>query len=258
MTARQVECHYCGNVVDADKCTSETIEVATGRSGGSWSFGVRWGIFGRIGKTSGKGIRYNTGKKHYKNEVVYTCAACTAKDEKRRLRRKLGWAIAITIAVLLAKCDAWNKSPIAVNNDVPAIEHAGPPPANVAVQSAQKKRVESPLANVAALASENATKNATPEVLAEEWVKCQAARNWECAEEKARILLRLQPNDVEVQNLGRRTALSKSLHSCIANQTSACIESVGGELLAIEPTNEELGRLLAKISLDRGQSTHPK
>ena len=241
-------------MVDADKCTSETIEVATGRSGGSWSFGVRWGIFGKIGKTSGKGIRYNTGRKHYKNETVYTCPACIAEDERRRARKKWGWAIAITIVVLLSVFDSRNKTETAVTTNVPAKERPGQPVASGALLSSQDPRVTSPTVSVAVRANDTAVSNVTPEVVAEEWAKCQAARNWDCAEEKARVLRRLQPNNVDVQNLGRRTALSKSLHGCIVSQDRACIDSVGGDLLAIEPANEELRKLLGKNSVDRGQS----
>ncbi len=251
MTVHQVECHCCGDIVDADKCTAETIEVATGRAGGSWSFGLRWGIFGKIGKTSGKGIRYNTGRKYFKNETVYTCPNCIALRERKKSRRRLVWLTLFTITVVAGMLSPKDKVDTASANLVPARN-------NLQHDTAKSVQPTYPTNRVASLNAESvmnnrdkASNSVTPEVVAEEWAKCQAVRDWTCAEEKARILLMLQPNDLDVQKLGQRTALSKSLHGCIASQDLVCIETEGNKLLAIEPTNVWLKDMLIKISQKR-------
>ena len=253
MTSHQVECHSCGNVVDANICTSETIEVATGRSGGSWSFGLRWGIFGRIGKTSGKGIRYNTGKKFFKNETIYTCPNCATLQERYKSRRRLVWLALISITAVAVILSPKEKGETATTNVAPARNNIEHDTAKSGQPISPNKRVPLSTTKVVMNNREIDSINVTPEVVAEEWSKCQAARDWACAEEKARALLKLYPDNLGVQTLGQRTALAKSIHGCIAVQDLTCVETDGKKLLAIEPANDGLRKLLAKISLERDQ-----
>lgn len=108
----------------------------------------------------------------------------------------------------------------------------------------------------AAQSGHSSSNNGAPEVIADEWAKCQIAHDWSCAEEKARILIKLLPNDVQVQNLGRRTALAQSIYRCGAVKDLACIEKDGYKLLELEPANDELRNLVIKVSQKRLQSPH--
>jgi hypothetical protein len=81
----QVQCFRCGKFVEAEGCQTETVEVETGRSGGSWSVGGSnrngsWFSKGVLGKgtrkSGGLNLRYNSGRKYYKKEQVYICPEC--------------------------------------------------------------------------------------------------------------------------------------------------------------------------------------
>lgn len=110
----QVECHYCGQFVDADATTRRKIEDEVGRIGGAISFGGRSGT-GTSSSTNRSGSRLNSGtgsrrsagtiwrfsggRKIYKKITVRICQDCLAAEAETRKRiRKI---IAAVIVLLL-------------------------------------------------------------------------------------------------------------------------------------------------------------
>jgi len=80
-----VEYHYCGEIKTAKGARPITVEVEAGRTGESWSLGGRsmlgnWNSSGMAGSgnraSKGLGIRYNSGRKYYKQVRTYICADC--------------------------------------------------------------------------------------------------------------------------------------------------------------------------------------
>lgn len=109
----QVECYKCEQLVNSDQCQKRTIEIESGRSGGSWSIGGsrRGGNWNSNGimkkgtrKSGGVNVRYNAGRTYYKKVDVYVCKDCLTKEtEEAEQRSKEFWSsigVLITISFI--------------------------------------------------------------------------------------------------------------------------------------------------------------
>ncbi len=261
MTTGLVECHYCGKAVAAELCTAQTIEVKSGRSGGSWSFGLSSGQFGRIGKTSRNSLRYNTGRKSYRYEPVDVCPACI--EEQARLqdekdKRNILVAKGVAVVVVLLLIFGWVSSRSNGNSFVSNKDSmSGVVNSPITISNQPIPQTSSPVSTISATNDSTSKMNSNGvslETIAAEWAKCQASMDWSCAEAKARILAARLPGDVQAQNLEKRTALAKSIHRCTAAHDLSCVESDGNKLLELEPSNDALKTLVAKVTQDRLQT----
>lgn len=88
-----VECYYCNEIKTAKGARAISVEVESGRSGGSVSFGGRstagsWMSSGLMGggkrSSSGSGIRFNSGRKYYKQVKTYICADCISANADKK------------------------------------------------------------------------------------------------------------------------------------------------------------------------------
>lgn len=68
-------CYKCGSHNTKDTWWRVTVEEESGRSGGSWTFGGR-SYRGSKRTSKSNSIFYNTGKKYYRNRVVFVCDDC--------------------------------------------------------------------------------------------------------------------------------------------------------------------------------------
>ena len=85
-----VDCYYCGRIKPLEEVRTRTIEVESGRAGGSMTFrGSRSGYSNSkhtTGRRNTGGMSYNTGRTYYKKVKVYICDECL---EKEILRNKM-------------------------------------------------------------------------------------------------------------------------------------------------------------------------
>lgn len=86
-----VECHECGELNDASNCEVRTIDVPTGKSGGSFTLGKR-------GKSNV--ILYHTGRTYYKKQNVFVCRNCVELEIKRD--KQLNMIIILMAVIFIA------------------------------------------------------------------------------------------------------------------------------------------------------------
>lgn len=112
---RYVECYKCGNHRPIDRVKTRTIEVESGRSGGSFTY-KGWGSSGgwtgsdKKFRKVGGGLNYNAGRKYYRNVKVYVCYACLKNEQLARAeaarKSKIFWS-AVGWCVLLIGVYLW-------------------------------------------------------------------------------------------------------------------------------------------------------
>ena len=112
---KYVECYKCHQHQPITYVRSRTVEVESGRSGGSFTY-RGWGSSGQWTSGSkrynklGGGISYNEGRKYYRNVKVYICEECLADERDARVAAdkasKRRWSIFLVV-VLLAGAYLW-------------------------------------------------------------------------------------------------------------------------------------------------------
>jgi hypothetical protein len=103
-----VECYYCGRIKPLEEVRARTIEVESGRSGGSMTFrGSRSG-YSNSKNTTGRrntgGMSYNTGRTYYKKVKVYICDECLKKEilrNKMKAEEDEKFIINVLVAVVV-------------------------------------------------------------------------------------------------------------------------------------------------------------
>lgn len=102
-------CYKCGCNIPCGCGSSYQIDVATGKSGGSWSFGTRRGKGGKTVISP----RYYTGRTYYKKQTVFVCDECTSKTKQKNIGC-FGWLVIVLLIVGIATCSSSNKPDVSV------------------------------------------------------------------------------------------------------------------------------------------------
>lgn len=146
-----VECESCGRIVELENARARTVEVETGRSGGSVTVrgGLSSGMFGKkpTSRKSG-GLSYNTGRKYYRNVKVYVCNECVAREQAESAQAVAGFFGLVLFGLIIWGC-VWTYDYLGTN--IPIWKEAAFGPSQETIDNNLKKALQEQQLQIAEL-----------------------------------------------------------------------------------------------------------